>query len=71
MRIKALSDFRFFNNDGYKEVLKDQEIDIRDELAKDFIRMNLVEEVKPLAEEVKIRNKKHKEGEENARRFTA
>ena len=56
MRIKALQDFRFFNNDGYKEVLKDQEIDVRNELAKDFIRMSL-------AEEVKVRNKKYKEGD--------
>ena len=56
MRIKALQDFRFFNNDGYKEVLKDQEIEVKDELAKDFIRMSL-------AEEVKVRNKKYKEGD--------
>ena len=56
MRIKALQDFRFFNNDGYKEVLKDSEVEVKDELAKDFIRMNL-------AEEIKVRNKKHKEGD--------
>ena len=56
MRIKALQDFRFFNNDGYKEVFKDQEIEVKDGLAKDFIRMNL-------AEEVKVRNKKYKEGD--------
>ena len=56
MKIKALQDFRFFNNDGYKEVLKDQEIEVKDELAKDFIRMSL-------AEEIKVRNKKYKEGD--------
>ena len=57
MKIKALSDFRFFNNDyGKVEVSKDQELEVKDELAKDFIRMKL-------AEEVKIRNKKYKEGE--------
>jgi len=57
MKIKALQDFRFFNNDyGKVEVSKDQEIEVKDELAKDFIRMKL-------AEEVKIRNKKYKEGE--------
>ena len=56
MKIKALQDFRFFNNDGYKEVLKDQEIEVKNELAEDFIRMNL-------AEEVKVRNKKYKEGD--------
>jgi len=56
MRIKALQDFRFFNNDGHKEVSKDQEIEVKDELAKDFIRMSL-------AEEVKVKNKKYKEGE--------
>ena len=57
MRIKALQDFRFFNNDyGNVEVSKDQELEVKDELAKDFIRMSL-------AEEVKVRNKKYKEGD--------
>lgn len=44
MKLKALEDFRFFNNStGHKEIKKDEEFEVNDELAKDFLRMGLVE----------------------------
>jgi len=43
MKIKALEDFRFFNNNGFREIKKDEEFEVNDELAKDFLRMGLVE----------------------------
>lgn len=75
MKIKALMDFKYFNNSGHFEVKKGDEVEIDDELAKDFIRQGLVEEIKimeeakPLikTEEVKaeplVKIKKHKEGD--------
>ena len=43
MKIKALEDFRFFNNNGFREIKKGEEFEVDDELAKDFLRMGLVE----------------------------
>lgn len=70
---KALEDFNYFNNSGNFEIKKGDVLELNNELAKDFIRQKLMEEVKeePLIElkEVKIdknlplKTKKHKEGE--------
>jgi hypothetical protein len=46
MKVKALIDFKYFNNSGHFEVKKNEIVEIDEELAKDFIRQGLVEEIK-------------------------
>jgi hypothetical protein len=50
MKVKALIDFKYFNNSGHFEVKKNDVVEIESELAKDFIRHGFMEEVKFIVE---------------------
>ncbi|NLH60634.1 MAG: hypothetical protein GX452_04445 [Ignavibacteriales bacterium] len=60
MRVKALEDFRFFNNEyGEKEITAGEEFEINKELGNDFKRLGLVEEIKnPIFEKSLEKTKK-------------